>query len=136
MRLESSSPDGLRQTFALTGGATAGSLVGALAGVASLRDLSVIEPDIEDVIARLYVTPHSVPAPSRRRARSSRQLHDRRRRLAARGHGVWLHSSDGAAADSGVAWSIGGGSATIMAAQGLSGRVGGWDDAQFFLVAL
>jgi ABC-2 type transport system ATP-binding protein len=52
--LESVSADGLRLTYALTGGATAGSLVAALAGVAALRDLSVIEPDIEDVIARLY----------------------------------------------------------------------------------
>ncbi len=52
--LESTSPDGLRLTYALDGGATAGSLVAALAGVASLRDLSVIEPDIEDVVSRLY----------------------------------------------------------------------------------
>jgi hypothetical protein len=33
---------------------SAGGLVAALAGLAPLRDLSVIEPDIEDVIARLY----------------------------------------------------------------------------------
>ncbi|HEY1485826.1 MAG TPA: ATP-binding cassette domain-containing protein [Micromonosporaceae bacterium] len=46
--------DGLRLTFALSDGATAGTLVAALAGVASLRDLSVIEPGIEDVISRLY----------------------------------------------------------------------------------
>ena len=52
--LESTSPDRLRLTFGLAGGVTAGSLVAALAGVASLRDLSVIEPDIEDVISRLY----------------------------------------------------------------------------------
>ena len=56
---ESTSPDGLRLTYALTDGATAGSLVGALAGVAALRDLSVIEPDIEDVIARLYADNHA-----------------------------------------------------------------------------
>ncbi len=61
--LESVSPDRLRLTYALTGGATAGSLVGALAGVAALRDLSVIEPDIEDVIARLYARGSSVPVP-------------------------------------------------------------------------
>jgi ABC-2 type transport system ATP-binding protein len=53
--VESSTPDRLRWTFALSGGATAGTLVGALAGVASLRDLSVIEPAIEDVVARLYM---------------------------------------------------------------------------------
>jgi ABC-2 type transport system ATP-binding protein len=52
--LESTSPDGLRLTYALDGGATVGSLVASLAGVASLRDLSVIEPDIEDVVSRLY----------------------------------------------------------------------------------
>jgi ABC-2 type transport system ATP-binding protein len=48
--------DGLRLTFALSDGAAAGSLVAALAGAASLRDLSVIEPGIEDVISRLYAS--------------------------------------------------------------------------------
>ncbi len=52
--LGETSADGLRLTFALSGGTSAGALVAALASVASLRDLSVIEPDIEDVIARLY----------------------------------------------------------------------------------
>ncbi len=52
--IESYTPDRLRWTFALSGGATAGALVVALAGVASLRDLSVIEPAIEDVVSRLY----------------------------------------------------------------------------------
>jgi ABC-2 type transport system ATP-binding protein len=52
--VEESSPDRLRWTFALSDGATAGALVGRLAGTASLRDLSVIEPAIEDVVARLY----------------------------------------------------------------------------------
>ncbi len=54
--VESSSPDRLRWTFALSGGANAGALVVALANAGSLRDLSVIEPDIEDVVARLYTT--------------------------------------------------------------------------------
>jgi ABC-2 type transport system ATP-binding protein len=52
-RLESVESDGLRLTYALTG-ATAGEVVARLAGVAELRDLSVVEPDIEDVVARLY----------------------------------------------------------------------------------
>jgi ABC-2 type transport system ATP-binding protein len=51
--LESVSPDGLRLTYALTG-ATAGELVARVAEVGSLRDISVVEPDIEDVVARLY----------------------------------------------------------------------------------
>ncbi|HEY7175037.1 MAG TPA: ATP-binding cassette domain-containing protein [Micromonosporaceae bacterium] len=52
--LESVSPDGLRLEFGLLDGANAGALVARVAGTASLRDLSVIEPDIEDVVARLY----------------------------------------------------------------------------------
>ena len=44
-----------RITYALDGtGATAGDLVRRLAEVAALRDISVVEPDIEDVVARLY----------------------------------------------------------------------------------
>ncbi|WP_412539909.1 ATP-binding cassette domain-containing protein [Longispora sp. K20-0274] len=35
-------------------GATVGEVVGRLAAVVALRDLSVVEPEIEDVIARLY----------------------------------------------------------------------------------
>jgi ABC-2 type transport system ATP-binding protein len=35
---------------------TAGVLVARLATVGSLRDLSVAEPDIEEVIARLYAS--------------------------------------------------------------------------------
>jgi len=47
--------DGRRITFALDGSATtAGQLVRRLAEIASLRDISVLEPDIEDVVARLY----------------------------------------------------------------------------------
>jgi ABC-2 type transport system ATP-binding protein len=47
--------EGRRITFALEGTeTTAGVLVARLATVGSLRDLSVAEPDIEEVIARLY----------------------------------------------------------------------------------
>jgi ABC-2 type transport system ATP-binding protein len=53
VEVESVSPDGLRITYALTG-ATAGELVARVAEVGSLRDISVVEPDIEDVVARLY----------------------------------------------------------------------------------
>jgi ABC-2 type transport system ATP-binding protein len=51
--VESVSPDGLRTSYALTG-ATAGALVARLAAVATLRDIAIVEPDIEDVVARLY----------------------------------------------------------------------------------
>jgi viologen exporter family transport system ATP-binding protein len=47
--------DGLRLTYELDG-VTAGELVARLATRASLRDLAVVEPEIEDVIARLYRT--------------------------------------------------------------------------------
>ena len=45
--------DGLRLTYELDG-VTAGELVARLATRAALRDLAVVEPEIEDVIARLY----------------------------------------------------------------------------------
>jgi ABC-2 type transport system ATP-binding protein len=51
--VESVSADALRVTYVLDG-ATAGALVARLAAVGSLRDISVLEPDIEDVVARLY----------------------------------------------------------------------------------
>ena len=52
---ESSSADGRLITYSLDGSkTTAGALVARLAGLASLRDISVSEPEIEDVIARLY----------------------------------------------------------------------------------
>jgi ABC-2 type transport system ATP-binding protein len=55
---ESTSPDGRRVTFSIDGaGPTAGELVARLASTAALRDLSVQEPAIEDVIARLYARP-------------------------------------------------------------------------------
>jgi ABC-2 type transport system ATP-binding protein len=54
--VESVSADGLRVSYALDG-ATAGALVARLAVMGSLRDISVVEPDIEDVVARLYSAP-------------------------------------------------------------------------------
>jgi viologen exporter family transport system ATP-binding protein len=47
---------GRRLTFALSDGAGAGALVAHLATVGALRDLRVVEPDIEDVVARLYTS--------------------------------------------------------------------------------
>ena len=44
--------DGRRITYALDGDAVAGDLVRRQAEVAALRDISVLEPDIEDVVAR------------------------------------------------------------------------------------
>jgi ABC-2 type transport system ATP-binding protein len=52
--------DGHRVTFALDG-ESAGSAVAALVNAAPVRDLSVVEPDIEDVVARLYAAPASRP---------------------------------------------------------------------------
>jgi ABC-2 type transport system ATP-binding protein len=54
--VESVEADGYRVTFGLAG-RTAGELVAALARDGSLRDVSVLEPDIEDVVARLYAEP-------------------------------------------------------------------------------
>jgi viologen exporter family transport system ATP-binding protein len=54
--VESSQADGRRITYALDGTTTAGDLVRRLAEVAALRDISVLEPAIEDVVARLYTT--------------------------------------------------------------------------------
>jgi len=51
--VESVEADGRRITYGLDG-ATAAELVARLAAVAALRDISVLEPDIEDVVARLY----------------------------------------------------------------------------------
>jgi ABC-2 type transport system ATP-binding protein len=57
------SADGHRLTYALAG-TSAGPLVAGLAAAASLRDLSVVEPAIEDVVARLYrSTPTPTPTP-------------------------------------------------------------------------
>ncbi|GAA0477959.1 ABC transporter ATP-binding protein [Paractinoplanes deccanensis] len=48
--------DGHRVTFTLDGIA-AGAAVAGLVGAAAVRDLSVVEPDIEDVVAKLYTAP-------------------------------------------------------------------------------
>jgi ABC-2 type transport system ATP-binding protein len=53
--------DGLRVTIALED-TTAGEVVARLAGTVALRDLSVQEPEIEDVIARLYAGGRRPPA--------------------------------------------------------------------------
>jgi ABC-2 type transport system ATP-binding protein len=45
--------DGHRVTFALDSIA-AGAAVASLVNAAAVRDLSVVEPDIEDVVAKLY----------------------------------------------------------------------------------
>jgi ABC-2 type transport system ATP-binding protein len=50
--------EGRRLTFALSG--STGELVARLAATAALRDLTVLEPDIEDVVARLYTEPDEV----------------------------------------------------------------------------
>jgi ABC-2 type transport system ATP-binding protein len=52
--LVDSAEDGRRLTFALADGSGAGALVAHLATVGALRDLRLLEPDIEDVVARLY----------------------------------------------------------------------------------
>ena len=66
IHVESSSVDGRLITYSLDGTvATAGELVATLAALAPLRDISITEPAIEDVIARLYTSPAPVPrAPS------------------------------------------------------------------------
>ncbi|MFD0819715.1 ATP-binding cassette domain-containing protein [Micromonospora zhanjiangensis] len=48
--------DGRRLVYALET-ATAAELVARLSGLTALRDLSIVEPDIEDVVTRLYRTP-------------------------------------------------------------------------------
>jgi ABC-2 type transport system ATP-binding protein len=55
------SVEGLRVTYALDGTqVTAGDLVARLATSAALRDLTVAEPSIEEVITRLYATPRAI----------------------------------------------------------------------------
>nr|MDT0658940.1 ATP-binding cassette domain-containing protein [Micromonospora sp. DSM 115978] len=48
--------DGRRLVLACES-ATAGQVVSRLAGLAALRDIAIVEPDIEDVVARLYGDP-------------------------------------------------------------------------------
>jgi ABC-2 type transport system ATP-binding protein len=50
--LESTASGGLRLTYAVTG--PPGPLISAAAGTGLLRDVSIVEPDIEEVVARLY----------------------------------------------------------------------------------
>ena len=71
--VESVQADGRRITYALDGGTpSAGELVRRLAEVAALRDISVLEPDIEEVVARLYQEMGGLErAPQAPRARSA-----------------------------------------------------------------
>jgi ABC-2 type transport system ATP-binding protein len=48
--------DGHRLVFALESAGVA-EVVAGLAGLATLRDISIVEPDIEEVVARLYRAP-------------------------------------------------------------------------------
>jgi len=52
--LEATASGGRRLTYALTG--APGPLLAALAGTGLLRDVSIQEPEIEDVVARLYTS--------------------------------------------------------------------------------
>jgi ABC-2 type transport system ATP-binding protein len=54
--VESTEADGHRVVFGLDG-VGAGAVVARLVAVASVRDLAVAEPDIEEVVARLYASP-------------------------------------------------------------------------------
>ncbi|MFG1658678.1 ATP-binding cassette domain-containing protein [Micromonospora chersina] len=51
--------DGRRLVFALESASVA-EVVAGLAGLATLRDISIVEPDIEEVVARLYRAPAEV----------------------------------------------------------------------------
>ena len=59
-RLVATEADGHRLRYDLTGSG-AGRLLAQLAGAGVVRDLSVLEPAIEDVITRLYTTAHPDP---------------------------------------------------------------------------
>jgi ABC-2 type transport system ATP-binding protein len=50
--LEATESGGRRLTYALTG--PPGPLLAALAGTGKLRDVAILEPEIEDVVAKLY----------------------------------------------------------------------------------
>ena len=52
--------DGHRVSFSLDS-VSAGTAVAALLTAASVRDLSLVEPDIEDVVAKLYGSVSDVP---------------------------------------------------------------------------
>jgi ABC-2 type transport system ATP-binding protein len=55
-RLIGTEPDGLRQRLALLPGSSAAAVLAEVARRAPLRDLTIEEPDIEDVVRRLYAT--------------------------------------------------------------------------------
>jgi ABC-2 type transport system ATP-binding protein len=57
--LTATEADGHRLTYTLAGATSAGALVARLAAAGSLRDLAVVEPAIEDVVARLYTAGRS-----------------------------------------------------------------------------
>lgn len=61
--VESTQADGRRIMYALDGTTPAGDLVSRLAEVAALRDISLLAPAIEDVVARLC-TRRYPPGPS------------------------------------------------------------------------
>ncbi|HEX6685413.1 MAG TPA: ATP-binding cassette domain-containing protein [Candidatus Limnocylindrales bacterium] len=61
---ELESDTGLRLVFSLDGANSVGPLVSKLASSGLLRDLTIAEPEIEDVIARLYQSDARVPQPS------------------------------------------------------------------------
>jgi ABC-2 type transport system ATP-binding protein len=52
--LEATASGGRRLTYALTG--APGPLLAVLAGTSLLRDVAIVEPEIEDVVARLYTS--------------------------------------------------------------------------------
>jgi ABC-2 type transport system ATP-binding protein len=58
--LTSTEADGHRVVFTLES-TTAGAAVAALMTAASVRDLSLVEPDIEEVVAKLYKSPTDAP---------------------------------------------------------------------------
>ncbi|HEY6594975.1 MAG TPA: ATP-binding cassette domain-containing protein [Asanoa sp.] len=53
--LKASEGEGRRLEYELES-ATAGEVIARLAGLGALRDVSIVEPDIEDVVARLYTS--------------------------------------------------------------------------------
>jgi ABC-2 type transport system ATP-binding protein len=58
--LTASEADGHRVSYALDS-TTAGAAVAALMAAAPVRDLSLVEPDIEDVVAKLYRSATDAP---------------------------------------------------------------------------
>jgi ABC-2 type transport system ATP-binding protein len=53
--LQATGAEGRRLTYELES-ATAGEVIAHLAGLGALRDVSIVEPDIEEVVARLYTS--------------------------------------------------------------------------------